>query len=376
MTGWRDLGNIWSTFKELDIRPIREEAERPLILAFVGAAEVGKSALIASLRHSARTREKVITPTIEAGLDAAKRLGSADLIVLLLDATRGDFTAEAQLFADWIAADRNVLVFCNKIDAVLDVDALSAAAPVWAGGRIAYGSAYDPDSLANEFIPRVLDALPDRHIALARRYPLFRMAVARKLIGDTSLANATYALSTGLAEIIPALDIPFNIADVVVLTKNQAIMVYKLGLLLGLSSRWQDHVAELGGVVGAGFMWRQIARQLVGLIPVWGILPKVAVSYAGTYAVGEAILRWYRTGRKVSGAGMRELYAEALARGKQVAQSLLERAPKPALPKIARPALPSVKLPALPRAQSICPNCGQKNPRDAKFCNNCATMLG
>jgi len=128
-----------------------------------------------------------------------------------------------------------------------------------------------------------------------------------------------------------------------------------------------------------------VARQLVGLIPVWGILPKVAVAYAGTYAVGEAIVRWYQTGHKVSGRGMRELYAEALVRGKQVAQNLLERAPRPALPRVKvpalpRPDLPRVRVPALPRPKRrikfVCPNCGRKNPSDAKFCAYCATALG
>jgi len=377
MAGWRDLGNIWTTFKELDIRPIRDEAERPIVLAFVGAAEAGKSTLIAALRHDQRSpsgndrpRTKVISPTLEADLSAATRLGEADLIVLMLDATRGDFSAEARLYAEWQAARRNVLVFYNKMDAVVDANTLAATLTAWSAARVTLGSANDPESLATEFIPRVLDALPDRHLALARRYPLFRLAVARKLINDTSIASATYAFSTGLVEVIPALDIPFNVADVVILTKNQALMAYKLGLALGLSTRWQDHVAELGGVVGAGFLWRQVARQLVGLIPVWGILPKVAVAYAGTYAVGEAIVRWYQTGHKVAGRGMRELYADALTRGKQVAQSLLERAP--------RRGLPQVKLPALPRRQgrSVCSNCGRKNPRGAKFCAYCATKLG
>jgi uncharacterized protein (DUF697 family) len=172
----------------------------------------------------------------------------------------------------------------------------------------------------------------------------------------------------------------------IVLTKNQALLVYKLGLALGLPTRWQAHVTELGSVVGVGFLWRQIARQLVGLIPVWGIVPKVAVAYAGTYAVGEAILYWYQTGHKISGREMRELYAGALARGKQIAQEIVTRAPKPSLPQVTLPSLPRPALPVLPRpsmprlpkphAKSICPSCGKKNPRDAKFCAYCAAELG
>jgi len=223
----------------------------------------------------------------------------------------------------------------------------------------------------------VLDALKEQRLSLARHFPLFRLAVARELIGDTSFASASYALGTGFAEIVPVLDIPFNVADMIVLTKNQALMVYKLGLALGLPTRWQAHVAELGGVVGAGFVWRQIARQLVGLIPVWGIVPKVAVAYAGTYAVGEAILYWYQTGHKISGRGMRELYADALARGRQMAQEIVTRAPKPSLPQVMLPSLPRPSMPKLPkpRAKNVCANCGKKNARDAKYCAHCATRL-
>ncbi len=369
MPGWRDVGNIWNTFKQLDVRPIREEAEQPLALAFVGGEGAGKSTLIAALRHDARLHEKVITPTIEVDLGAANRVGEADLIVLVLDATSADFTSEADLYRTWRDERRKVIVLYNKMDAVQSSQALTFSGTPWANGVVAFGSALDPDSLKTEFVPRVLELLPERHLALARRYPLFRLAVARELINDTSFANASYSLGTGLAEVIPALDIPFNVADMVVLTKNQAIMVYKLGLALGLSPRWQDQVAQLGGVVGAGFAWRQVARQLVGLIPVWGILPKVAVAYAGTYAVGEAVVYWYRMGHKISARGMREVYANALAHGRQVAQNLIERAPRPALPRIARPALPS------PRGKTICPHCGKENPRGAMYCNNCGKPM-
>jgi uncharacterized protein (DUF697 family) len=362
MAGWRDLGNIWGIFKEFDIRPIRDEAERPVVLAFVGAAGVGKSTLIAALRHGSGAHEKVISLTIEADVDAAGRLGAADLVVLMLDATRGDYSAEEELFADWQRATRNMLVFYNKIDAVVDAGTIKATMMALGGARVALGSGNDPDSLTTEFVPRVLDALPDQHIALARRYPLVRSAVARTVINDTSLANAAIALGTALPEVVPVMNIPFAIADIGILTKNQAIMAYKLGLAFGSSPRWQDHVAELGGVVGAGFIWRMVARELVAFIPGgWGIVPKVAVAYAGTSVVGEVILRWYQTGEKLSRRAMRELFDEALARGKKIAQDLIARLPWPS------------QSPR--RSKFVCPKCERKNPRDAKFCAYCATPL-
>ncbi len=369
MPGWTDLGNIWNTFKELDIRPIAEEAQRPMVLAFVGAQGVGKSTLIAALRYDKRAHERVISPTLELDLNSAEQIGDADLIVLMLDATRADFAAEANVYRDLRDASRNVLIFYNKMDALSDASVISSTLPMWRGARIAVGSAIDPGSLVAEFVPRAMDAMNDRKLALARHYPLFRIAIARDLINDTSFANASYSLGTGFAEIIPALTVPFTVADMMILTKNQALMVYKLGLALGLSTRWQEHVTELGSVVGAGFLWRQVARELVGLIPGWGIVPKVAVAYAGTYAVGEAILRWYQTGHKASGKGMKDIYADALARGKRVAQDLIARAPKPALPKVTLPKLPK------PRGKLVCPSCGQTNQANARFCAYCATNL-
>ncbi len=363
MAGWRDLGNIWTTFRQIDIGPIRQEAERPVVIAVVGEEGVGKSSLVSAFRHGARTHEGVAGTAIEAGLEASDQLDSADLAILTLDSSRSDFSAETLFYREWASAGRACLVFFNKMDLVGD-ESFQFGQASWNGARTAFGSAIDPDSLQTSLVPRVLEILSDRTLSLARHFPLFRIAVARSLVYDTSFANATYALGTGLAEVIPALDIPFNVADIVVLTKNQGILAYKLGLALGLSPRWQDHVSELGGVIGAGFLWRQVARQLVGLVPVWGILPKVAVAYAGTFAVGEAIIYWYQTGQKLSGQGMRELYMTALDRGRQIAQNLITRNRHSA-----------DLLPAPLPDRRFCASCGRENPSDAQFCAYCATPL-
>jgi GNAT superfamily N-acetyltransferase len=87
-------------------------------------------------------------------------------------------------------------------------------------------------------------------------------------------------------------------------------------------------LAAFGGTIGGGFIWRSLARGLVGLVPVWGIIPKTAVAYAGTYALGQGIVQWYLTGREITPEMMRGFYKEALARGKAIARALVERAPK------------------------------------------------
>jgi hypothetical protein len=159
-----------------------------------------------------------------------------------------------------------------------------------------------------------------------------------------------------------------------------------------------------------------------------GIVPKVAVSYAGTYVVGNAVLQWYLTGRHLSAGQMRGLYLQAFARGKELARRALKGMPrlgrrkKDALPAPRSKALPAgsvqpvaaaeqppppeappeappvkkrgwfsrkpaaerppaaakkprrawgSKQPATPEAKT-CPQCGKSNAADANFCQYCA----
>jgi hypothetical protein len=51
---------------------------------------------------------------------------------------------------------------------------------------------------------------------------MFREMVSRKLISNTSFVNAAYSLISGIAGIEILLNVPLNVADMVVLTKNQA----------------------------------------------------------------------------------------------------------------------------------------------------------
>ena len=53
--------------------------------------------------------------------------------------------------------------------------------------------------------------------------------------------------------------------------------------------------AELLGVVGAGFGFRAVARELLDLVPLAGWAVKGAVAYGGTKAVGEAAVRYFET---------------------------------------------------------------------------------
>jgi hypothetical protein len=165
----------------------------------------------------------------------------------------------------------------------------------------------------------------------------------------------------------------------------------------------------------------------VGLIPVWGIIPKVAVSYAGTYVVGHAILQWYLTGRHLSPKQLRGLYVQAFAKGKEAARRALEKVSRPRSKHQKDKELPAAPdAPALPEGESAevagesematesislepavivppqsvkklpkkekkplfgrrkkqsslvvrsCLQCGKSNAEDASFCQYCGTRL-
>lgn len=415
------LTSIWTVVKEADLRPIRAQAERGLRVAIVGAPNAGRERLAERMRRDpARPDEQALgAPVGVFDLNDAENLPGYDLLILMLDGRRTDTQREQDVVRAWHGRGQRTLVFVNDVLPRLPAGPAAASAPAAAQPTspdapagsapprpaatrtrgVVRGSVLDDAFLSREFAPAVLELVPEHVMALGRSFPFFRVPVAQYLINDASFSNAAYAFSTSLAETVPVVSVPIAVADMIILTKNQLFLVYKLGLALGYSTRWQDYVAEFGSVLGSSFLWRQAARALVGLIPVWGIVPKTAISYAGTYAVGNAVLQWYLTGRHVSPEQVKQLYTGAFERGKQVASGLISRAAKLPRPRLARPrqprtqesagkprlALPKLHLalphrrrpaplPDTPAAQT-CPNCGKISAGDAHFCQYCGRVF-
>jgi uncharacterized protein (DUF697 family) len=172
----------------------------------------------------------------------------------------------------------------------------------------------------------LIGELPDdARLAFAHQLPLFRPPLFERIIEDTARANASFAFTSGLAEVVPILTAPLNLGDMIVLTKNQLLMGYRLVLAAGRDGEPKAMIGELLGVLGGGLIFRQLARQLVGLIPVVGILPKVAVAYGGTWAIGRAVVLWATEGRTASADTLRTFSREGLERGRAVARELATR---------------------------------------------------
>lgn len=167
-----------------------------------------------------------------------------------------------------------------------------------------------PDVFQSTIAPRMLELYPDMPLALAGSFEGLKDAVAQHLIRSTALANAQLAIVASLPAFLPLLGALLSLSsELVVLTKNQILLVYKLALIHG---HGQDGVIsllpELASVVVAAFGWRYLARRLVSLLPTpLSLLPKAGVAYAATYAVGTVADYYFATGRMPAGAELARL---------------------------------------------------------------------
>ena len=163
----------------------------------------------------------------------------------------------------------------------------------------------------------------DRRLALARQLPPLRAPYFQAITQEVAHANASFALTTGLAESVPILTAPLNLGDIVVLTKNQLLLGYRIALAAGRDGEPRKLLGEIVGVLGGGVLFRQIAREMVGLIPIAGIPLKVAVAYSGTWAIGRAVALWVTEGRAVTAESLRTMTREGMDRGRALADRML-----------------------------------------------------
>lgn len=326
MPSWNDFGNIWTTLKDVDVNAVREEAERPLSIAVVGhelaLGEVSRLLSVSEDRYPAAGVSPLLLVPLPEATALADRLRAVNLLILAVDATHDLSEQERTAFGQ---IDRLGL---PAVVAVFGGSAVSLAGlPPAAGARAVVLPDADAIDAADKLALEVLRQLPSElQLAAARRLPGLRAMYARELINNTSFSNASYALATGIPEQIPVISIPFAAADMLVLTKNQAMLTYRLALAYGAPPGFQERLTEVIPVIGSGFLWRQLARSLIGLIPVWGLVPKVAVAYAGTYTTGIAAWRWFERGELASTDQLRRISQDALKLGQQRAAEIVARA--------------------------------------------------
>jgi uncharacterized protein (DUF697 family) len=157
-------------------------------------------------------------------------------------------------------------------------------------------------------VQRISDLLPsalqDAFIAAQRADSALKERRIRTLIYSKAGVCAAVALA------------PIPIADILVLTPIQMAMVATIGYFHGVEVS-AERAGELMGVMGAGVGLREAARQLVKLIPGYGLVVSAAIAFAGTVALGETANLWFSRQMKVDAHDLKVLFSRVAAKAKQ-----------------------------------------------------------
>ncbi len=215
---------------------------------------------------------------------------------------------------------------------VVDPDVTAPSGPVQAPGkggveeyvveRIAY------DTLRGRFLPHLIDCCKGIEVAVGRRLPALRDTVAGKLTRDAASSALKVAGASAVVDHVPFLGVVLGAfasgADMMAITGIQMTLMLNIGATYGrdpdLAQVW-----ELLPIVGGGFGWRALARELSGFIPVGGVFIKAAIAYAGTVMVGEGVAYYYRNGRQMGAADAAKVYDDAKASALTFARELFAR---------------------------------------------------
>ena len=120
---------------------------------------------------------------------------------------------------------------------------------------------------------------------LASLLPAFRPYVVDELIESAARRNAR----TSLMIFIPGADLP-------ILTSMQMRMVLKIAACHGQKIS-PDRALELLTVLGAGFGFRMVARELLDFVPIAGWAVQSGIAYSGTKALGKAADEYFERER-------------------------------------------------------------------------------
>jgi hypothetical protein len=190
------------------------------------------------------------------------------------------------------------------------------------------GYLFDPAGSEQELIDTIVGEKQDIELALARVFPVFRQAIAHRIIARVSKENAMLALVTALPNVIPSfIELPWAVGefatDTAFLTMNQIRMALMMAAIYDQPVGYSEQKVSIAAITAGAFGWRAVARELVGKIPLGGgLIPKGAIAFAGTWVVGTGLDKLYRTGRGFSRSEKKDAWSNAITRGREVATEL------------------------------------------------------
>ena len=219
-------------------------------------------------------------------------------------------------------------IFAITVDPAMSVPVAPATAP--AAGEIAEYTLprLDREALRGRVFPHIIDRCKGVEVAVGRRLPALREAVATKLTRDAASSALKIAAASAVVDKLPLLGMVLGAVvtagDMVAITGIQVVLAMQVGAAYGKDPDMQ-RVWELLPVVGGGLGWRALYRELAGFVPVAGIAIKGAIAYAGTIVVGEGIGFFYEHGRHMTAAQAGALYDDRKRAALGFARDMLTR---------------------------------------------------
>ncbi|MGH7729069.1 MAG: hypothetical protein ACREM2_09800 [Vulcanimicrobiaceae bacterium] len=188
--------------------------------------------------------------------------------------------------------------------------------------------AIEREPLRGRFFPHLIERCNGTEVAVGRRLPVLREAVAAKLTRDAASAALKIAGASAAVESLPILGLALgpmtSAGDMVAITGIQLVLMMQIGAAYGhdpdLARIW-----EMLPIVGGGLGWRALARELSGFVPVAGIAIKAAIAYAGTIVVGEGVGFFYEHGHHMTAAQAGAIYEERKRTVLSLAQDFTRR---------------------------------------------------
>jgi uncharacterized protein (DUF697 family) len=320
--GARDLFRM--VRKGIDVKAVHAHVRKPFRFLLCGdpaAIAQMRTLLLSGHDDSVPLDAAACLETIYPGTPLVSQPSEVRAVIFL--GRRGDFAG----------ADFSVLQALRVPILAVTVDSEAVpSGPSSPPARGAYAEYVVPAISREALRPRVfahlIECSSGVEIAVGRRLPALRETVAAKLTRDAAYNALKVSLASAVVDHIPVVGIVLgafaSAGDMVAITGIQMMLMLHIEAAYGRDPDVQ-RMWQLLPVIGGGFGWRTLARELAGFVPVAGIAIKGAIAYAGTIVVGEGVTFFLENGRSMSRGQAAQLYERTKADAMRFARDVLGR---------------------------------------------------